>query len=168
MGCGDVFFAITESDLRHAPGKASFGPRIAADLGLRPIAILWGALNLFGGGRQSLFLLENPHARQIDAQGQPTPHGCYVNPASLGFIHDQIAYFDRQGFAGYFVDEPTPINCFCPACRGKFEELFHAELTTADAATQKAVSRPLRHRLHQRDLRILQEELPPACPRSAA
>ncbi len=132
LGCKDVFFAVTESDLAYFPGKCSFGPRIAKEHGLRPVAILWGAINFFGGGRHSLLLLEHPEGRQVGRDGKAKPEGCYVDPLCVDFIKRQVAHFAASGFEGYFVDEPTPIDCYCPSCRAKFGELFGGDLSAAD------------------------------------
>ena len=60
LGCDDVLLAVQEIDFAYFPGKFRSVPPLAADLGLRPVALLWGALNLFGGGRSSQFLLDYP------------------------------------------------------------------------------------------------------------
>jgi hypothetical protein len=53
LGCDDVLLGVQEIDLAYFPGKYRGLPSAAADLGLRPVALLWGALNLFGRGRSS-------------------------------------------------------------------------------------------------------------------
>ena len=61
----DVLLSAQENDFVHFTGKLRFTPQIAKDHGIRPIAIFWGALNLFGGGRSSQFLLEHPEGFQV-------------------------------------------------------------------------------------------------------
>src|SRR5262249_6498352 len=58
LGCDDVLLAVQEIDFAYFPGKFRGLPPGADDLGLRPVALRWGALNLFGGGRPSQFLLQ--------------------------------------------------------------------------------------------------------------
>ena len=65
----DVFLAMQENDFIHYPGKLRYTAEIAHDLGIRPLAIFWGALNLFGGGRSSQFLLEHPEGHQVGRDG---------------------------------------------------------------------------------------------------
>ncbi len=50
LGCDDVLVAAQENDFVYFTGKLGFTPRIIKELGMRPIAIFWGVLNLFGGG----------------------------------------------------------------------------------------------------------------------
>ncbi len=132
IGLDDVLLAAQENDFVHFPGKIKYTAAVAGDLGLRPIAIFWGALNLFGGGRSSQYLLEHPQARQVSIDGSPMAAGCYVNPASLGLIKEMIDTVAGFGFRGYFVDEPTPLrDCYCEACRGKFGERHGGNLAKA-------------------------------------
>jgi hypothetical protein len=63
----DLLVAAQENDFAYFNGKLKFTPQIAKDDGLRPIVIFWGALNLFGGGRSSQFLLEHPEGFQVRA-----------------------------------------------------------------------------------------------------
>ncbi len=51
LGLDDVLLAAQENDFRYFTGKVQFTPELACAHGLRPIAIFWGALNLFSGGR---------------------------------------------------------------------------------------------------------------------
>lgn len=128
----DVLLAAQENDFVHFTGKLKFTPAIAADCGLRPIAIFWGVLNLFGGGRSSQFLLEHPEGFQIGADGVRRPYGCYVNPACSSRIEQMIDVIVELGFQGYFIDEPTPLrDCYCPSCRAVFQEWYGADLTVA-------------------------------------
>lgn len=125
----DVLLAAQENDFIYFPGKLRFTPQIARDHGLRPIAIFWGALNLFGGGRSSQFLLENPGGFQVARDGSHRPAGCYVNPICTGRIQEMIDTIAELGFAGYFVDEPTPlVDCYCRACRSRYEEWYGGDL----------------------------------------
>ena len=135
LGFTDVMVAMQENDFVHFTGKLNFTPKIAADHGLMPIAIFWGALNLFGGGKSSQFRLENPDCFQVARDGSHRPNGCYVNPKCVGRIEQMIDRAVEAGYAGYFVDEPTPLRqCFCPSCRAKFDELEGGDLASADEA----------------------------------
>ena len=109
----DILLAAQENDFAHFTGKLKFTPKIAADYGLRPIAIFWGALNLFGGGRSSLFLLEHPEGFQVGSDGVRRSHGCYVNPVCASRVEQMIDIIAELGFQGYFVDEATPLrDCY--------------------------------------------------------
>ncbi|NQU44160.1 hypothetical protein HQ520_12800 [bacterium] len=128
----DVLVSAQENDFVWFPGKIRMTPKIALDHGLRPLAIFWGALNLFGGGRSSQFLLENPEGFQVARDGSHLPAGCYNNPACVGRIQVMIDTIVECGFAGYFVDEPSPLRkCFCPSCRAKYEEWHGGDLAGA-------------------------------------
>lgn len=128
----DVLLACQENDFVHFTGKLDFTPKIAKDHGLRPIAIFWGVLNLFGGGRSSQFLLEHPAGFQIDRNGERRPAGCYVNPVCVSHIRTMIDVVAERGFQGYFVDEPTPLrDCFCPSCRAKYAAWYGNDLLSA-------------------------------------
>ena len=134
----DVLLAAQENDFVHFTGKLHFTPQIAAEHGLRPIAIFWGALNLFGGGRSSQFLLENPAGFQVSREGQRRSQGCYVNPICLSRLQEMIDAIAELGFAGYFIDEPTPLrDCFCDSCQRKFEQWYDRSLLEASAAQQE-------------------------------
>ena len=138
LGLEDVLLAAQENDFIHFPGKLKHTALIANDLGLRPIAIFWGALNLFGGGRSSAYLLEHREASQVAKDGSPLAGGCYVNPGCVELIRGMIDTIAGLGFKGYFIDEPLPLmDCFCPSCRSKFEERHGGDLAKADAALQE-------------------------------
>ena len=135
----DVLLSAQENDLIHFTGKIQFTPRIAKDYGLRPIAIFWGALNLFGGGRSSQFLLEHPEGFQVGVNREHRPAGCYVNPMCTGQIEHMIDTVAELGFEGYFVDEPTPLrDCFCRSCRDRFDTWYGADLAQAAPELQEA------------------------------
>jgi hypothetical protein len=127
----DVFICLQENDFRYFTGKVRFAPELARAAQLRPLAIFWGALNLFGGGRSSQFLLENPGGHQRDRDGNPLPAGCYVNSTNVAHLQSLITVCAELGYAGYFVDEPVPLNCYCDACRAQFDALIGADLHTA-------------------------------------
>ena len=61
----DALVCLQENDFIHFTGKVDFTAKLARDVGIRPIAIFWGAMNLFGGGRSSQFLLEHPDCFQV-------------------------------------------------------------------------------------------------------
>lgn len=138
----DVLVCIQENDFTWFPGKIRFTPEIAKDHGVRPIAIFWGALNLFGGGRSSQFLLEHPEGFQVARDGSHRSAGCYVNPISVQRIQEMIDIVAEAGFTGYFVDEPTPLrDCFCPSCRAQYEAWYGGDLAAAEADQQAAFRR---------------------------
>jgi len=128
----DVFLALQENDFRYFPGKISLPPSIASESGIRTVAIFWGALNLFGGGRSSQFLLENPDGFQKARNGSHLPAGCYMNLLCQRRIREMIDIIAVRGYSGYFVDEPTPLHdCFCPSCQSKYEEWYGDNLNRA-------------------------------------
>jgi hypothetical protein len=135
----DVLVCAQENDFVYFRGEIEFTPRIAKDYGLRPIGIFWGALNLFGGGRSSQFLLEHPEGFQVAIDGSHLPAGCYVNPVCVEQIERMIDAIAGLGFEGYFVDEPTPLrDCFCPACQQRFEEWYGGDLAQAAPEVREA------------------------------
>jgi hypothetical protein len=139
LGLDDVFVCTQENDFRHFTGKVNFAPKIAAENGLRSIAIFWGALNLFGGGRSSQFLLENPGGFQVARDGSHLPGGCYVNPLCVARIREMIDTVAEAGFRGYFVDEPTPLrDCYCPSCRDRYQEWHSGDLAAAGESEREA------------------------------
>jgi hypothetical protein len=139
MKLDDVLLCLQENDFVHFNGKLNFTPTIARDHGVRPIAIFWGALNLFGGGRSSQFLLENPAGFQVGRNGEHRPQGCYVNELCLRRIKEMIDLVAERGYEGYFVDEPTPLDgCFCSACKSQYETWYGGNLLTATAEQQAA------------------------------
>lgn len=133
----DVFLCLQENDFRYYTGKVKFAPELAQATGLRPLAILWGALNLFGGGRASQHLLENPDGHQQDRAGNPLPAGCYVNEKNVAHIQSLITVCAEVGYAGYFVDEPVPLNCYCEACRTQYDLLIGGDLVHAAPADEQ-------------------------------
>lgn len=132
LGLDDVLLAAQENDFRHFTGKIKFTPKIAEDHGIRPIAIFWGALNLFGGGKSSQFLLEHPEGSQVDINGNRRPAGCYVNSSCVSQIESMVDKIAEHGFKGYFIDEPTPlVDCYCQSCRDAFRESYGGDLSSA-------------------------------------
>jgi len=142
LGCDDVLVAMQENDFVHFPGKIRFTPKIAKDLGVRPIAIFWGALNLFGGGKSSQFLLEYPEGLQVSANGSRRAAGCYVNRGCVGRIKEMVDEIAEAGFEGYFVDEPHPLKeCYCRHCRSAFENTYGGNLAESEAGLQNEFRR---------------------------
>jgi len=128
----DVLVAAQENDFAYFNGKIQFTPKIAKDHGIRPVAIFWGALNLFGGGQSSMFLLDHPEGFQVNLDGSHLSHGCYVNPVCVARIEQMIDTIAGFGFQGYFVDEPTQLkDCYCASCRAKYREWHGGDLATA-------------------------------------
>ena len=137
LGLDDVFLCLQENDFRHFTGKVRFAPELAAQAQLRPLALFWGALNLFGGGRSSQFLLENPAGFQCDRTGNPQPAGCYVNSQNVAYLQGLITLCAELGYRGYFVDEPVPLNCYCAACREQYDLLVGGDLHRATPANER-------------------------------
>jgi hypothetical protein len=132
LGCDDVLLAVQEIDFAYFPGKFRGLPPVAAGLGLRPVALLWGALNLFGGGRSSQFLLGHPECRQVAPDGSWRAAGCYNHPACSAHIRTLIDELLNARFRGYFIDEPPLLDCRCAACQRLFGEWYGGDLWTAD------------------------------------
>jgi hypothetical protein len=132
LGLDEIFVCCQENDFLWFPGKVKFTPQIAKEHGIRPLALFWGALNLFGGGRQSHLLLEHPECFQVRRDGSHWKEGCYVNPLSVQRIQELIDVAAEAGYEGYFVDEPTPLrDCFCAACTARFDQWYQADLRSA-------------------------------------
>ncbi|HYF49745.1 MAG TPA: hypothetical protein VEJ63_10090 [Planctomycetota bacterium] len=131
LGCADVLLAAQENDFVWLDGKLKFLPRIAADHGIRPIAIFWGLFNLFGGGRSSQFLLDHPDCHQSGKAGEYRSVGCYMNPKAVAHVKELIDRIAQWGYKGYFIDEPTPIDCYCAACCNQYREWSGGDLKTA-------------------------------------
>ena len=128
----EVLVAAQENDFVYFTGKVEFTPKIAKDNGMTPIALFWGLLNCFGGGKSSQFLLQHPEGFQVAIDGSHRAHGCYMNPLCLREIQRLIDRIAELGYEGYFVDEPTPMReCFCASCQGKFQEWYQQDLTQA-------------------------------------
>ncbi len=132
LGCDDVLIAAQENDFVYMRGKLDFTPTLARDVGLRPLAIFWGALNVFGGGKSSQFLLEHPDCHQVRRDDSVSPQGCYNQKKAVERIQDMIDRIAELGFAGYFVDEPTPLDCYCTACQGLYESWYGGDLKEGD------------------------------------
>lgn len=134
----EIFVCCQENDFVTFPGKVKFTPQVAREHGIRPLALHWGVLNLFGGGRQSHFLLEHPECFQVRKDGSHWKEGCYVNPRSVQYIQSLIDACAEAGYEGYFVDEPTPLrDCFCAACQARFAEWYAGDLRTASDQQQE-------------------------------
>lgn len=131
LGLDDAFVCLQENDFRYFTGKVRFAPELARGCGIRPLALFWGALNLFGGGRSSQFLLENPDGFQRDRSGNPLAAGCYVNPKNVAYLQSLITLCAEIGYEGYFVDEPVPLNCYCPACCEQYDIVIGGDLRQA-------------------------------------
>ena len=135
----EAFVCLQENDFVHFTGKLKFTPQIAREHGVRPIALFWGALNLFGGGRSSQFLLEHPECFQVLKDGSHWKEGCYVNPVAVRHLQTMIDQAVEAGYEGYFVDEPTPLrDCYCPACRAQFDQWYQGDLAAAPAEQVEA------------------------------
>lgn len=135
----DVFVCMQENDFVYFPGKINFAPQLAKEQGIRPLAIVWGALNLFGGGRSSHFLLSNPDAFQVGIDGSHRVAGCYNNPKAVAYMQELIDTIAAAGYEGYLVDEPTPLRgCYCPSCCASYEATVGDDLATAPEEQREA------------------------------
>jgi hypothetical protein len=141
LGCDDVLLAVQEIDFAYFPGKFRGLPPVAADLGLRPVALLWGALNLFGGGRSSQFLLDRPDCHQAGPDGSWRAAGCYNHPDCLAHVQALTDRLLEAGFRGYFIDEPPLLDCCCRACDRLFGKWYGDALRTADTGRVSAFRR---------------------------
>jgi hypothetical protein len=141
LGCDDVLLAAQEGDFVHFPGKLRFLPVAARDLGLRPVVLFWGALNLFGGGRSSQFLLGHPECHQAGPDGSWRAAGCYNHPDCVAQIQALIDRLLEAGFRGYFIDEPPLLDCCCRACDRLFGEWYGGGLRSADGERVAAFRR---------------------------
>ncbi|MCG2712764.1 MAG: hypothetical protein L6416_10655 [Candidatus Omnitrophica bacterium] len=137
LGCDDVFLAAQENDFVYMRGKVDFFPKIAKDNGLTAWAIFWGALNYFGGGKSSQFLLENPRAHQVLKDGAYNPGGCYNNPDCIAYIKEMIDRISEAGFDGYFIDEPSITPCYCPSCLELYESMHGGNLLEVDSEKEQ-------------------------------
>jgi hypothetical protein len=131
LDCDDVLLAVQEIDFVYFPGKFHGLVPIAADLELRPLALLWGALNLFGGGRSSQFLLDHPECHQAGPDGSWRPGGCYNHPDCVAHVQSLIDRLLGAGLRGYLIDEPPLLDCWCRACERLFEECNGLPLRSA-------------------------------------
>jgi hypothetical protein len=141
LECDDIVLAAQEIDFLYFPGKVRSLPPLAADLGLRPVALLWGALNLFGGGRSSQFLLHHPDCHQAGSDGAWRAAGCYNHPACVAHLRELIDRLLEAGFRGYFIDEPPLLDCCCRACERLFREWYGAGLRFAEESQVAAFRR---------------------------
>ena len=108
-----------------------FFPQIAKDLGIKPYIIFWGALNYFGGGKSSQFLLDNPRAHQVQKDGSYNCAGCYNNQDAIFYIKQLIDLSVARGFQGYFIDEPSLLDCYCESCQELFKKSLDGDLHLA-------------------------------------
>src|SRR5690606_20071631 len=135
----EIFVCCQENDFIWFPGKVKFTAQLAKEHGIRPLALFWGALNLFGGGLQSHFLLEHPECLQARRDGSLWKAGCYVQPLAVQYLQGLIDVVAEAGYEGYFVDEPTPLrDCFCPACVEQFAIWYDGDLFQAPAEQVEA------------------------------
>jgi hypothetical protein len=141
LGCDDVLLAVQEIDFDYFPGKFRGLVPITTDLGSRPVAILWGALNLFGGGRSSQFLLDHPDCHQAGPDGSWRGAGCYNHPDAVTHLQELIDRLLEAGFQGYFIDEPPLLSCWCRACERLFEQWYGGALRSADEERLSAFRR---------------------------
>ncbi len=134
LGCNDVLLVAQENDFVYMRGNLDFFPRLAKEQGIRPLAIFWGgAMNYFGGGKSSQFLLDHPKAHQVNQDGSYNPAGCYNNLEVVKHIRGMIDRIAELGFSGYFIDEPSQLDCFCPACVQIYHDMYRGDLFQANA-----------------------------------
>jgi len=131
-GCDEVLFAIQENHLNNITGAVRFGPNLAQKTGLKPYVLLWGYANTFGGGRMSIFMLENQDVWRVHKDGQKIPMGCLNNPKLADSFLKNAKLCQENGFEGVYIDEPTLQDCFCEICQDKFRKTFGGNLRTAE------------------------------------
>ena len=134
VGCNEVLFALQENHIDSLTGALRHGAHIAREHGLRPYAVVWGFANTFGGGRMSNRLLRDLGLWRQAPDGTRLPKACLNNPGVIDLFAEITAACHHYGFAGMFVDEPTPQECFCPVCQAAFAEAYAGDLL-ANAGT---------------------------------
>lgn len=127
--CDYVVITISENDMCYFPGKWQLAPKIAHDQGLEIFAVLWGFGSTFGGGRISKLLTEYSEVFQIDQNGKIIGAGCFNNPLFRKTYVDYVEKISHYGYDGYLIDEPTPNNCYCPACQRKYKDKYNEDLS---------------------------------------
>jgi hypothetical protein len=143
IGCDDVLFAIQENHLDTLQGAVKFGPAIAKKCGLRPQAVIWGFLNTFGGGRMSGIMLKDTSIWRVDREGKAVPMACLSNPAVMQHLSRAVDTLRDAGFECFFIDEPTPQQCYCTHCRQTFSNWFGGDLLAADQELYQQFQRRL-------------------------
>jgi hypothetical protein len=134
IGCDEVLLTLAENDFRIMTGKVKFAPDIAHDLGLRLIANLWGFACAFGGGRVSRLLTDNPDVWLMRRDGTRVGEGCTNHPALRQRAREMVEQCAGLGYDGFFWDEPTVQDCYCPHCAERFAATHAGALLEADAA----------------------------------
>jgi hypothetical protein len=132
IGCDDVLFAIQENHLDTLQGAVKFGPKLARKAGLRPQAVIWGFLNTFGGGRISSIMLKETSLWRVDRAGKTEPLACLNNPGIMDLLRQAVTRLRDAGFESFFIDEPTPQQCYCTHCQQAFSRWFGGDLMNAD------------------------------------
>lgn len=132
MGCDELLITLSENDFNIFKGKVQFGPAIAHDLGMRILANFWGFACAFGGGRLSLLLTNNPDVWMQLRDGSRLGQGCMNHPALLALARQQVDRCIAAGYDGFFWDEPTTQDCFCPHCQAKYAQTVGAGQPVAD------------------------------------
>ncbi len=135
-GCNEVLFATQENHIKTLDGALRFGASLAKDAGLKPYAMLWGFANTFGGGRMSIFMLENLDVWRVGKSGEKAPLCCLNNPKVIDSFLEYTRTLWNHGFEGVYIDEPTPQDCFCDICRLKFREMFGGDLLLAEGTRE--------------------------------
>ncbi|MFC1736799.1 hypothetical protein ACFL1X_11835 [Candidatus Hydrogenedentota bacterium] len=129
----DLFVCAQENDFVNFVGKVEYVPKMARNMGIRPILTIYGLLNLFGGGRTSHILLDFPEGFQVAKDGSHRAQGCYVDPVCVKRVKRLLDIGAANGFEGYYIDEPTPQrDCYCKSCRTKFGDIHGGDLAEAD------------------------------------
>jgi hypothetical protein len=138
VGCDEVLVTLAENDFHILPGKVRFTPAIAHDLGLRVLANFWGFACAFGGGRVSRLLTEDPEVWVLGPGGARLGMGCMNHPALLARAREMVDRCVETGYDGFFWDEPTQQDCYCPHCTDLFAGLYGSDLCTADGEQVEA------------------------------
>ena len=128
IGCSEVLVALQENHLDTLTGALEYGAVLAREQALKPLAVIWGFANTFGGGRRSNLLLRQPGLVCRDREGRAFPQACLNHPELPERFCEIAARCRDAGFEGLFVDEPTRQACFCEHCQRAFGDQFGGDL----------------------------------------
>jgi hypothetical protein len=136
IGCNTVLFAISENNISILEGAWRHGAAIAREHGLRPLAVVWGYANTFGGGRISQVMLNDTEMWIQDRKGKIAPLACFNNPKIITRFLEIVDLLATSGFEAIFVDEPTPQDCWCPHCREKFAQSYGKDMQQCEGSPE--------------------------------
>ena len=141
IGCTEVLFALQENHIYTLTGALHYGAQIAQQAGLRPLAVIWGFANTFGGGRISRIMLEDLDLWCQDEEDVPFAQACLNNPTLPQRFTEIAALCREHGYTGIFIDEPTKQECFCSYCQAAFRARYGGRLRAAKGSADYAAFR---------------------------